>query len=212
MKVASIINQTDVLNTLFFKLGFFDTHGFYFNQEGLDEFNGYYDEEGNYREADYEENVELNEQDYDQYDNIYFTAPTLEMIEAAGPGTTFAAELFSLPFAAKDAEVEKELKALNIVYEKIEFKRDETNKLTKVKITLKQKEMAKALLKQHGNNFLGRKLRVDFPNLVIKEHGGVPAPKEEEKKGKSAMPQVPEKKEELKPSAGKPTSAVNNNA
>jgi hypothetical protein len=93
--------------------------------------------------------------------------PILSLIDAAPAGTVFVANLKSLPYRAKDYEVESELKKCNAAYDNIEFKRDESFKLVKVKLTTNNKEKAKALMGLNKSMFMGRKLIVEFPDLLI---------------------------------------------
>lgn len=95
--------------------------------------------------------------------------PILALIDAASAGTVFVAELKSLPYRAKNYEVQNELKKCNAAYETIDFKRDQEDKLIKVKLTIKNKEDAKAILGLNKSTFLRRKLIVEFPDLLIDE-------------------------------------------
>ena len=93
--------------------------------------------------------------------------PTLALIDGAAAGTVFVAELTSLPYRARDQDVESELKKCNAAYEKIDYKRDEKHRLIKVKLTIKDKESAKTIVGLNKSTFLGRKLIVEFPDLSI---------------------------------------------
>jgi hypothetical protein len=166
----------------------------------------------NYIEEDYaggnDGGEELNEQDMEQYGNVYHD-PTLDLIEMLPPGTEFVAELSNLPYRAKDQEIKDELKRFKIEFDKFTPDRDPQQKLNKVRIVLKSKDKAKALLELHRELFIGRELHVDFPELIggaIYEgegpHVGVQVP---------VVAPVSEKKpEETKPAApqDKPKPAV----
>lgn len=153
------------------RLGFFDPDGFYFNPDGVDEFGGYYDEEGNYQEE-----YEGGDDDYlDPYgkhaghhgdDDL----EALQLVIEASQGP-FVAALSNLPFYAREPDVEAELKAWHVLSSKVTFKYDKQNRLQQAYVHLPNKDAAKAILKLHHQQFLGRTLRINFPDLENGEEG-----------------------------------------
>lgn len=183
-----------------FLLGFFDPEGYYFNPEGFDEFGGYYDDDLHYVDAYMEDNEE--ELGQETYGNEGEEAElTLELLEHAPAGTQFVALLRNLPYFSKDEEIERELKqTYHIVYDKVEVKRAE-GKVKTARVVLKDKTAAKQLYDLFGKPFLGRNLKVAFPDLGL--DAIIPT---------STPTQVPsmhaaEKEEPKKPESAKPVTA-----
>lgn len=177
-----------------FQLGFFDPEGYYFNPEGYDDLGGYYDSYGVYRDVDFgfagEEKFE--EDPYQDIAIKQHTDSVLPLLKNSPDSGEFTGVLSSLPYSSKKEEVEEELKKNKIEFSKVEPKLDPEGRLIKANVTMKSKQMAETLLMLHGKTFLGRKLKVEFPDynldLIIEEtdllkveHNPQPKPKEEVK-------------------------------
>ncbi len=203
-------------------LGFFDPDCYYFNPEGRDECGGYYDDEGQYHDADdeyLEEEVELpaaaeDSPNYHEYEVQEHTQPLLAVLKNSAEGVKFAAVLGNLPYKAGKQEIEAQLKAHNIEFQKLEMKLNASHNLVAVNLHLKDKDTARRLLALHGTVFLGRKLRVDFPDFEFETGTQDVAPEEEEaeeeeevkdppqpKKAAAPRPKEPAKKPAAKPVA-----------
>ena len=76
----------------------------------------------------------------------------------------------NLPFFAPDADINRELKAKGIQYEKLEVRRDATGKIRQVNVSMKNKEAAKKLLNLNGKQLLGRNAKVTFPDFAVDEY------------------------------------------
>ena len=157
-------------------VGFFDHEGYYFDQKGFDEAGGYYDDYGEYRDADYvceEEYAEDEDHTYNQYVLSQHIEPLLEAISGVREGCELNAILSNLPYKATKEEIEKGLKDHNIPFVNMEMKYDKSKNLKSVNLRVKDKESAKGLAVLHGAQFLGRNLKVDFPDFSLEEVGGI---------------------------------------
>ncbi len=145
---------------------FFDPDGYYFNPQGYDELGGYYDENGEYCEADFEGlGDEPHEGGHDEDLLIQ------EAINASAPGTIFTAVLTNLPYRAGYHQVESELKNKGAAYIKLDLERDQANKLQSITVVMNSKPAALAVLHLNGQDFLGRRLNVEFPDIADIETG-----------------------------------------
>jgi hypothetical protein len=182
-----------------FLVGFFDPEGYYFNAEGFDEFGGYYDDDLHYVDAYMEDNEE--ELGQETYGNEGEEAElTLELLENAPAGTQFVAVLRNLPYFSKNEEIERELKqAYHITYDKLDVNRAE-GKVKAVRVTLKDKTVAKQLYELYGKPFLGRNLKVAFPDLGLDAIAPTSTPTQ------VPATHAPEKQEAKKQEAAKPVA------
>ena len=191
---------------------FFDPEGFYFNAEGFDEAGGYYDDYGTYRDADYDHGDELPEEEethYTQYLQTEHTANLIAAIEGSS-SDEFDITLANLPYTAKQEDIEKELAAKGIKYQKISCSINSKHQLLKADLHIKGKPEASAIVNLHGKEFLTRSLKVEFPDFLFGEGPSVvgenlsvsvssPAPpKISEKPVPEEKPKVELKKEEEK--------------
>ena len=192
MRSSSIRSRTEVKWILKTTIGFFDPDGYFFNTEGYDDVGGYYDRRGNYCDADFdcgkpEEDAGEEDRLYAEYQREQHIEPIRCWVQAASEGFTFFAVLGNLPSAATHDQVKNELLKHHVTFQKIELKQDSERKLRSVDLHINSKAAAGALLDLNGEPFLGRKLRVDFPDCGLEEDPLVtvarttPKPGEEEK-------------------------------
>ena len=118
----------------------------------------------------------------------------------AGSTAEFTGVLSNLPYKASQAQIEEELKKGKVEVEKIELKFDNRKLLIGANVHVKSKEAAKALLSLNGSAFLGRRLKVKFPDLSFDLNTAAAAEVAPAVKPAVSHPKpVPPKEEEKKP-------------
>eukprot|EP00830_Metopus_es_P021566 TRINITY_DN908_c0_g1_i1.p1 TRINITY_DN908_c0_g1~~TRINITY_DN908_c0_g1_i1.p1 ORF type:complete len:257 (+),score=79.63 TRINITY_DN908_c0_g1_i1:64-834(+) len=151
---------------------FFDPDGYYFNPEGFDEFGGYYDEEGVYQDdaGEYEDEYDdENDHQYHEYERQTKLQHVISVIDSFASGTTFTAVLGNLQYRQGELNIKGELEKNGIHFKSVAVKKDNEGRTRSANVILTTKEDAKKMVNLHGVEFLGRSLKVEFPELSVEE-------------------------------------------
>ena len=158
-------------------VGYFDPEGVFFDEHGYDEFGGYYDDDGVYREADYEKEYDEELEEEAKQHKDYLN----NCIETSNENN-FKGMIMNIVDKVTEKEVKDELEKLSKDFGTVNIHKEEDDTQTAL-VEVKSKEAAKAMISLHTKKMFGDKIDIDFEEFMNAEaHPPEPSKEDDIKK------------------------------